>query len=111
MNFLNDVVYNIQHSTNPEIYYIVAAIALVAAFYIVNKILKTIMMFVIIGVVVFGFSAMQGKDLNTVITSVTTYVGNIFADGGIQKTLTDFLSKLTNGSISNGGATNNSPTP
>lgn len=77
MDFINQLINIVKSSPNPEIYYLGAAIALIVAFYLVNKILKIITFCLIIGVLAFGLSIMQGKDSGEIIASIKATFDNI----------------------------------
>jgi hypothetical protein len=95
MEFINQILASIKTSTNPEYYYIALAAVLIFVFYIVNKIIKAVMFLVVISVALFGFSAMQGKDVNTVVASFITEANRIISEGKVQEFFSDLLVKFT----------------
>lgn len=95
MEFIDQILTTVKNSPNPEMYYLGLAIGLIFVFYVVNKILKIVTFFLIAGVLFFGFTAMQGKDISTVLASVTTFVNKTIADGSFKQSFSDLVTSLS----------------
>ena len=119
MNIINQLLDAVKNSQNPEMYYFAAAMVLIIVFYIVGKVLKIITFFLISGVLIFGYNAMQGKDASQILETIQSTISQISGGSagsavkntvnsvekttgtsGVSGTMSDILSKI-NGSNKN----------
>lgn len=109
-DIVNQLLETVKSSNNPELYYLAAAMVLLLAFYIVNKIIK-LFIFMLIGVVLFfGYNAMQGKTMDQVVAELMdtfnqisgkvqsgsgtlSTIGKSSSSGSLEKIVDDAINK------------------
>ncbi len=91
----NQVFTNINNSPYPALYYIMGILAIAILIYLINKLIKIFIFFVVICIFMFGLNMAQGKDLNQIMQMIVSYAEQAYNWG--KQELNSGVSSFTNG--------------